>query len=360
MQPLVTVVIPTRNRFELLREALASVRAQTFVDWQVVVVDDASDDGSAESAAQLLANDAKVTLVRLQARAERSTARNTGLTHAETRYVLFLDDDDRLCPTALEYLVAALEQKPEAVVGIGARRMFDERGHTRRAPHPRVRLERRLWRELLVGWVTEWVAVPGQCLFRTQTLRDSGGWNATLVGPEDQELLLRVAADRTAFLLPHPVLEYRLHGNQWRPPDVADQEAAFRHEIAALLAASGHQDAQRYVRAGGLLRQADHRYDTWDYAGTLRSLAVAARTAPDLLTSPILGPAFVHLLAKSIVGTIAGRRAARGIRNIRDDIRLALRRSPEANVVVLHDAGALPGRAEGYRAASTAAHETPD
>ena len=188
--------------------------------------------------------------------------------------------------------MAALEQKPEAVVGIGARRMFDERG---------IRAERltrafgssaRLWRELLVGWVTEWVAVPGQCLFRTANAPRFRWLECNLVGPEDQELLLPRRGRSYCVLLPHPVLEYRLHGNQWRPPDVADQENAFRHEIAALLAASGHQDAQRYVRAGGLLRQADHRYDTWDYAGTLRSLAVAARTAPDLLTSPILVTGF--------------------------------------------------------------------
>ena len=227
MQPVVTVVIPTRNRFALLREALASVRAQTFVEWQIIVVDDASDDGSADRAAQSLTATTR-SCSSIGGACERSTARNTGSRTPRHGTRLFLDDDDRLFPTALERLVAALDRKPDAAVGIGARRMFDERGHTRRAPHPRIPSngdcggERR-------RWAVASVAVPGQCMFRTQTLRDSGGWNATLVGPEDQELLLRrLAAGPTCAPAAAPGTRVSASRSQWRPPDVADQEAAFR------------------------------------------------------------------------------------------------------------------------------------
>ncbi len=354
MQPDVSIVIPTRNRFALLCEAIESIQAQTSTSWQVVVVDDCSDDGSADKLRALVHNDERLLLVALGERSERSTARNTGLEHVKSRFVLFLDDDDRLLPEAVSRLVSALDRHRNAAVAIGARRMFDERGHARRAPHPRVPLERRLWRELLVGWVTEWVAVPGQCMFRTDVLREAGAWNATLVGPEDQELLLRVAADRAAYILPQTVLEYRLHGSQWRPPDVATQEDAFRGDIAARLSDSGHRAAARYVRAGELLRQGDGSYNAWEYADALRLLNRAAGTAPQILTSPILAPAYVHLYAKCLAGAVAGKQGSRLIRNARDTVRRYLRRSPEAHVAVLAESETVPGRVGGYRAASSA------
>lgn len=355
MEPDVSVVIPTRNRSALLFEAVESIRAQTSASWEVVIVDDASDDGSCGEARAFVRDDRRLRLVALDTRSERSTARNTGLEHVAGRFVLFLDDDDRLLPEALSRLAAALDRHRDAAVAIGARRMFDEQGQARRAPHPRLPVERRLWRELLVGWVTEWVAVPGQCMFRSDRLREVGAWNATLVGPEDQELLLRVAADRAAIIIPRTVLEYRLHGSQWRPPDVAAQENAFRQDIAARLAQSGHPDAARFVRAGELLRQADRSYDTWEYAQARQLLARAADTAPEILTSPILGPAYVHLYAKCLAGTVAGTKGSHLIRTVRDLVRRSLHRSPEAHVAVLDESQAVPGRGIGYQAAPTAA-----
>ncbi len=82
VQPAVTVVIPTRNRFLFLAEAIESVRQQTSGDWEIVVVDDASDDGSAAEARNLLAEDGRMRLVVLEEHAERSRARNTGLAGA--------------------------------------------------------------------------------------------------------------------------------------------------------------------------------------------------------------------------------------------------------------------------------------
>src|SRR5579875_1098404 len=215
----VTVVIPTRNRQRLLLEAVESVRAQTLTQWEVLIVDDASTDGSAQEVERLLRDDPRTRLIALSEHSERSTARNIGLADARGTYVLFLDDDDRLLPTALATLAATLDSDPRASVAIGARRAFDTKGHARRAPHPRFRIRRRLAQELLAGWLSAWLAVPGQCLIRTEALRAAGGWNETLVGPEDQELLLRLTAEAHAVLVPPAVLEYRLHGTQWRPPD---------------------------------------------------------------------------------------------------------------------------------------------
>lgn len=351
----VTIVIPTRNRLRFLAEAIESIRAQTLTSWEVVVVDDASDDGSAEKLQELLSDDVRLHLVALPQRSERSTARNAGLAKSTGRYVLFLDDDDRLLPAALERLARALDDDPAAAVAIGARRAFDPSGHTRRAPHPRFRIRRKLTRELLLGWVTEWVAVPGQCLIRTELLREISGWNTSLVGPEDQELLLRLTSLHPAILIPPVVLEYRLHGNQWRPPDVREQEDAFRLDVATQLANRGDRRAIPVLTAGGLLRRADTCYDSWDYREALRLLISAGRTAPEILTSPIVAPAFLHLCAKTSAGVVAGSKGSTMIRSVRHHTRQRLHRSPTARVTILRDVPTLPGRAAGYRASTNPA-----
>ena len=349
MQPsTVTIVVPTRNRLAFLGEAIESIQRQTYQDWDLVIVDDASDDGSADDLGRAVVDDDRIRLIRLRKRSERSAARNMGLAHARGRYVMFLDDDDRLTPSALARLISALERQREASVAIGARVVFDPRGHTRRAPHPRIRIKRRLTRELLLGWVTEWVAVPGQCLMRTDVVRMVGGWNGTLVGPEDQELLLRLTARHPAVLLGQPVLEYRLHDLQWRPPDVREQEDAFRHEFAQRESSEGVEDALAVLRAGQLLREADKYYDQHEYRETLPLLIRAAREAPSILRSPIILPPFAHLCAKSLVGALLGERGSSGVAAARDSIRQRMHRAPEARITVLDRPDDVPGRGGGY------------
>ena len=345
----VTVVIPTRNRIGFLSEAVESIRRQSLTTWQVIVVDDASDDGSAAEAHRLIGDDPRMRLVALEQHAERSKARNHGLAAASGRFVLFLDDDDRLLPRALEQLVAALDRQPDATVAIGARRAFTGRGQVRWAPHPRFQVRTSLVSELVLGWFTAWVAVPGQCLVRTQFLRSVGGWNERLVVADDQELLFRLTLSRPAVLVPQAVLEYRLHDTQWRPPDVREQEEELRRKLARAVQDRGI-DGPSLLRAGELLRQADERYDRFEYRAALRLLFSSAVVSRRVITSPAIAPPFLHLCAKSAVGALLGSTGAGVVRTGRGRIRRRLSRAPVAQVVVLSQTPTLPGRAGGYRA----------
>src|SRR5436305_4220556 len=111
MTAVLTVVIPTRDRLALLREAVASVQAQESSSWGLIVVDDASSDGTAAWVDGV--GDPRVSCIRLDERLERSAARNRGLAAAAGSAVLFLDDDDRLRPSALRRLSHALDRAPE-------------------------------------------------------------------------------------------------------------------------------------------------------------------------------------------------------------------------------------------------------
>jgi len=98
--PLVSVIIPVFNRADLLGKALQSVSEQTFSDWEVVVVDDCSSDGSAQTALRSNLGD-KVRVVRHEINRGPSAARNTGIREARGRYISFLDSDDLWCPEKL-------------------------------------------------------------------------------------------------------------------------------------------------------------------------------------------------------------------------------------------------------------------
>ena len=102
-----SIIIPVYNVEPYLRECLDSVLAQTFTDWEAVCVDDGSTDGSAAILAEYAARDSRFRIV-TQPNGGLSAARNTGLDHARGDYILFLDSDDWLEPSALESLNAQL------------------------------------------------------------------------------------------------------------------------------------------------------------------------------------------------------------------------------------------------------------
>lgn len=109
--PRVSAVIPTRDRRDKLARALASIRAQRFQDFEVVVVDDGSRDGTAS---WLRARQPKVCLIEIPQPGGAAAARNRGVERASGEIVAFLDDDDVWHPSYLETQVAQFELHPEA------------------------------------------------------------------------------------------------------------------------------------------------------------------------------------------------------------------------------------------------------
>src|ERR1051326_6297266 len=102
--PLVTIVVPTRDRHELLARALRSALAQTLGDFEVIVVDDAST--TPVELPQLM-RDGRVDLVRNDQPLGVCGARNRGMAAARGQWITFLDDDDELLPTMLQVSLEA-------------------------------------------------------------------------------------------------------------------------------------------------------------------------------------------------------------------------------------------------------------
>ncbi|HVN26441.1 MAG TPA: glycosyltransferase [Candidatus Paceibacterota bacterium] len=106
--PKVSVIIPTYNRSDLLRNAVASVQGQTFGGWELVVVDDGSTDDTKAVVAALAAKDPRIRYA-YQPNAGQGAARNTGIAMTRGTYLAFLDSDDAYLARNLETKLAVLE-----------------------------------------------------------------------------------------------------------------------------------------------------------------------------------------------------------------------------------------------------------
>ena len=110
---MVSIIIPAYNCEKWLPACLESVRAQTYKDWQAIIVDDGSTDHTGTIADDFVNKDSRFTVIH-QKNGGSSVARNAGLERVTGEYVYMLDGDDRIAPQLLEHCLAALEPHPEA------------------------------------------------------------------------------------------------------------------------------------------------------------------------------------------------------------------------------------------------------
>ncbi|MGH7462336.1 MAG: glycosyltransferase family 2 protein, partial [Longimicrobiales bacterium] len=106
--PLVSVIIPTYNRMNLLRQAVQSVRAQSYEHWELIVVDDGSTDGTRAFLEGLA--DSKVRLISMSHSGVTGAVRNAGAHAARGDYLAFLDSDDLWLPAKLETQLAQMQK----------------------------------------------------------------------------------------------------------------------------------------------------------------------------------------------------------------------------------------------------------
>ena len=310
---MVSVVIPTHNRCPLLKEAVASVFAQTFEDWELIIVDDGSKD---DTWAWLQGHrDERVRTIRLANNPGVCVARNTGLQAAKGQFIQYLDDDDLLIESALQTHIEALEKFPAAIGSVGGYIMFDEHAH-RRVRIVRRKTIRDIWQDFLFGWV----ATACQCLFRTHSVRAVGGWNEAYVKATDHELWSRLGRLGPVVLLPEFVLRYRVHEGQWSPRNLWQIMNDTREEAVRQIPEEEREPASRTLRARALNQTA---FDHFLRARAAKALIFYAKTLlvmPRLLLSPLTRPMILAPMAKCLggkVGLRAGRYLAGRVRRMR-------------------------------------------
>lgn len=196
--PLVTVVTPVWNAAAFLGEAAASVRAQTRGDWEHLLVDDGSTDGSRAAAAALAAADPRVRLLAWDDNRGAAAARNAGIRAARGRYIAFLDADDRWHPEKLARQVAYFERSGAGLV-FSAYRRIDPAGRPLGVVAVPARIDRAgLLRGNVIGCLT---AVYDTARFGRVEMpplrrrQDYGLWLRLLEGGGEAHGLAEVLAD---------------------------------------------------------------------------------------------------------------------------------------------------------------------
>lgn len=195
--PFVSVIIPCFNYGHLLAEALESVRAQSLLEWECIVVDDGSTDTTAAIAREYAARDERIACLSQENRG-LSAARNAGLRAATAKYAQLLDADDLLEPEKLAVHVRFLEEHEGYALVYGPMRYFRTQGASRLYASGRDgsgRAWMKMWQdttdEMLAAFVEGNQFPVSAAVFRRSMLDEVGYFDETLRSHEDWDLWLR-------------------------------------------------------------------------------------------------------------------------------------------------------------------------
>src|SRR4051812_22929129 len=204
--PLVSIIIPayvaTPHQRELLDETLDTLGSQSCQDFETVIV----DDGSPLPLADVAAARPRTTVLRQQ-NGGSARARNTGIATSRGSYLIFLDADDHLLPSAIEAGLAAINQHPECGFVVGGREEMTYEGDPVPWSVPAMPRQSRLY-QILLGF--DWYIIPpSSAMFRREIVDAVGGFRDPW-GADDLDFYLRVARLTPGYCYDHPaVTRYR-------------------------------------------------------------------------------------------------------------------------------------------------------
>ncbi|MDE3242950.1 MAG: glycosyltransferase family 2 protein [Nitrospirota bacterium] len=204
--PKVSVIVPVYNGERYLREALDSVFAQTFRDYEVICV----DDGSTDNSLALIGEYGEQVKVVRQANAGGCAARNMGVQRSGAPYIAFLDQDDRWYLHKLEQQVAVLEAEPDVVLALCNSDRMDAEG---RLLQVGAALAERATRRLspLGRLIDEDQLLSSAMLVRRDALIRAGMYDPELRGFEDFDLSARLRLQGRFKFLEQSGMCYRVH-----------------------------------------------------------------------------------------------------------------------------------------------------
>jgi glycosyltransferase involved in cell wall biosynthesis len=204
--PLVSIILPTYNGMPYLREAVESVRAQTFRNWELIVIDDGSSDDSVTWLASI--DDPRIHVLKSEHTGQRGRLRNRGLGVARGEWIAFNDSDDRWRPEKLERQLAYHAEHPELRWSYTGRAVIDRTGRLRTHPPDRwVPHQGRILTRLLRFEAA--IALPSVLVSRSLLEQVGGFWDHPW--GEDYELWVRLAQQVECGLIDEPLVEIRAH-----------------------------------------------------------------------------------------------------------------------------------------------------
>ncbi len=199
--PLVSVIIPTRNRVRLITRAINSVLDQTYRQLECIVVDDASTDVTRQNVRSI--QDDRLVYLCHETNRGASAARNTGIKASKGKYIAFLDDDDEWFPKKLQKQVPLIQSLPDKVGMVYCwMDYFDERGKLIKKHHPKLK-----------GYVFPHVLDAqrlGGCptlLVRREVIEKVGDFDNSLPRGNDGDFIRRVCRDYQVDYVPEVLVK---------------------------------------------------------------------------------------------------------------------------------------------------------
>jgi glycosyltransferase involved in cell wall biosynthesis len=200
--PLVSVVVPTHNRPNLLAEALASVRAQTFKDYEVIVISNGESDDSRRASREVAAAHGAAYFDISEGNV--AAARNFGVARGKGEWIAFLDDDDVWFPNKLELQVAEVQRTGADLVACDSVKFFPD-------GHESIQRVRRPdgWTYAKAISHHDWCAIPSTVIVRKQIFDVVGGFDRRPRCHDDTDMWRRISWHHTIHQMDEVLTHYR-------------------------------------------------------------------------------------------------------------------------------------------------------
>lgn len=224
--PLISVIIPAYNAEKTIRETIKSVIGQTFVDWELIVVNDGSQDRTLEVASQI--NDSRIKVFSYS-NAGASASRNRGFEKSAGEYIAFLDADDLWTPDKLESQLNALQSHPEAGVAYSWTDYIDEFGRFLNSGW-HLSYSGDVYSKLLVR---NFLESGSNMLIKRGALNEAGGFDESLMGAEERDLSFRLAVKCDFISVKKIQVLYRQHINS---KSISSNTIVQEHESLRIIA----------------------------------------------------------------------------------------------------------------------------
>ena len=276
-RPRVSVVVPTYQRADVLDRAIRSVRAQTFEDWELIVVDDNGEGSPHRDAVRDVVydyrSDARLRSVEHPTNAGGAAARNTGIRASRGRFVAFLDDDDEWKPAKLARQLERFDEGDErlglvytavqVVDDVGGKAYVERPGHE-------PGLARRLLGKNVIG-------TTSSVLCTRRALVDVGGFDDSLPAYQDHDLYLRMAHAYAFAYVDAPLVVRHIHAGERITKNLsstieASERVLERHRVS--------MSDEPTKLAEFLWKQGTMYLDYGDRRNAVRKFATAIRADP--------------------------------------------------------------------------------
>jgi glycosyltransferase involved in cell wall biosynthesis len=279
--PTVSIVIPTYQRLDYLKEAVESVFAQTYTDWELIVVDDGSTDGTAQWLESL--GDARVVVITVQHTGNPSRVRNIGVARGTGEWIAFLDSDDLWAREKLTRQLASLAEQPSRRWSCTGVSFIDANGDAiaQRAGAPY---------SAHSGWILEKLitfaaaATMPTLMVRRSLFDEIGGFDESVILRQDYDLELRLAARDEIHALPDALTLVRHHDGRTtsnrRVADLHDANELVIRRVARSTESARIRALCRRQCAVQLVQLARLRSLEGDHRGALTAATKAIRDAP--------------------------------------------------------------------------------